>query len=68
MKWSKNMKYKINKSKCAGCGACVSNCPQGAITIGEDGKAEIDLEKCVGCGRCKEICPLDAVEEIKEQE
>jgi ferredoxin len=56
-------KFKIDKSKCAGCGACLNACPYGAIKIGEDGKAVIDKEKCQGCGKCKEICPFDAISE-----
>ncbi|MCK4520325.1 4Fe-4S binding protein [Candidatus Parcubacteria bacterium] len=54
-------KFKINKSKCAGCGACVEVCPYGAIKIGEDGKAVIDEKKCQNCSKCKEICPFNAI-------
>ena len=62
------IKFKVNKSKCAGCGACISACPYGAIKLGEDGKAVIDEEKCRKCGECKEACPLGAIiEEIKEE-
>ena len=35
-------KFKINKSRCAGCGACLKVCPHGAIEIGKDGKVVID--------------------------
>ena len=56
------MKYKVNKEKCIGCGACVANCP-GAIQIGKNGKAEVinskKLEKCGG----KSVCPMDAIQE-----
>jgi len=55
-------KIKVNKSKCAGCGACVSICSHGAIEIGKDGKAAINEEKCQNCGKCKEVCPFDAIE------
>jgi ferredoxin len=54
-------KFKINKLKCAGCGACIKVCPYGAIKIGKDGKATIDEEKCQKCGKCKEACPFDAI-------
>jgi len=56
-------KYKIDESKCAGCGACVEICPHGAIKIREDGKAIIDQKKCRGCDLCKDICPLGAIKE-----
>lgn len=56
-------KFKIDKSKCAGCGACLKACPYGAIKIGEDGKGVIDKEKCRNCGKCKEVCPFDAISE-----
>jgi len=54
-------KFKIDKSKCAGCGACVNICPYGAIKIGEDSKAIIDKKKCQNCGKCKEVCPFNAI-------
>ncbi len=64
----KNMnRFEVNKSKCAGCGACIKICPFGAIKIGEDGKAIIDKNKCQGCGKCKEICPFNAVETEKDK-
>ena len=61
------MKFEVNKSKCAGCGACLRACPHGAIEIGEDGKAFIDQNKCKKCGKCQKICPFDAIEEISEE-
>ncbi len=57
-------KFKIDKSKCAGCGACVRTCPLEAIHIGKDGKAIIDKKKCQKCGECKEVCPFGAIVEI----
>jgi len=58
------IKFKVDKSKCAGCGACLNFCPYKAIKIGEDGKAEIIEEKCQKCGKCKEACPFNAIVEI----
>jgi len=62
------MKFEVNKSKCAGCGACLQACPHGAIKIGEDGKALINQSKCKKCGKCQRICPFDAIEKILEEE
>jgi len=60
-------KFKVNKSKCAGCGACIKVCPYEAIKIGKDGKAIIDEKRCQKCGTCKEVCPFDAIEIIKDE-
>ena len=61
------MKFKVNKSKCAGCGACLRACPHGAIRMGEDGKAFIDQKRCQKCGTCQEICPFNAIEKISDE-
>ncbi len=61
------MKFEVDKSKCAGCGACLRACPHGAIKIGKDGKAFINQDKCKKCGECQKICPFDAIKEIPEE-
>lgn len=59
------MKFRINKEKCAGCQACVQNCP-GAIKMGDDGKAEIiDQEKLEQCGG-ESVCPMGTIEKVSE--
>jgi len=45
---------------CKSCGKCVSSCPNGAVTMSDDG-VEIDREKCVGCGTCVDACFYDAM-------
>ena len=52
------MAYKIS-DECVMCGACVDECPQGAISEG-DGKYVIDEEKCVSCGACEGACSVGA--------
>jgi thioredoxin reductase (NADPH) len=55
----------INDSKCLGCGACVTACPEtshhdvlGLI----NGKAAlIGPTDCIGHGACKTACPFDAI-------
>ncbi len=54
------MAYAIDKDTCIGCGTCVDECPVGAITLNDDGKAVIDAEKCVECGSCAGACPVEA--------
>ncbi|OQX88820.1 MAG: hypothetical protein B6D65_05345 [candidate division Zixibacteria bacterium 4484_93] len=56
----RNIKAKIDKAKCTGCGDCVSVCPVDAIEI-VDGKAEIDEPKCIGCAICANKCPEGAI-------
>lgn len=58
----------VNQSLCNGCGACVSECPTGAITL-TDGVALVDATLCDGCGSleeehrrlCLQVCPVEAL-------
>lgn len=53
--------YYIDEEKCTGCGLCLRNCPQNAIS-GEKKKAhKIDTKYCIKCGVCKDICKFDAI-------
>ena len=47
---------------CVSCGACESQCPVGAISMG-DGKMEIDPNTCINCGSCAGVCPVCAITE-----
>ena len=76
IKFGKDNKAKIDKSKCVECGQCAAACPYSAITnfirpcekackadaihMSETGEAEIDYEKCVSCGACVVQCPFGA--------
>ena len=52
---------KINEEKCNGCGACIPNCPEGAIQI-IDGKARLISDIfCDGLGACIGHCPKNAI-------
>lgn len=53
------MAHKIT-SDCMNCGACVAECPGGAISQG-DGAYVIDAAACIDCGACEFPCPTDAV-------
>ncbi|QGT99674.1 Ferredoxin 3 fused to uncharacterized domain [Candidatus Syntrophocurvum alkaliphilum] len=52
---------KIDEELCDGCGACISPCAEGALTL-IDGKAKIIREElCDGAGFCIGVCPTGAL-------
>ena len=54
------MAYMIN-SECIQCGACESECPEGAISLLDSGDYVVDAAKCQDCGACADVCPTGAV-------
>ena len=57
----------IDDEKCNGCGACIPDCPEGALQL-IDGKARLISDLfCDGLGACIGSCPEDAIS-IEERE
>jgi NAD-dependent dihydropyrimidine dehydrogenase PreA subunit len=52
--------FKVDETKCTGCGICLNVCPVKAISMIE-GKAQIDKGKCTNCGVCASACPAGAI-------
>lgn len=56
----KNIPQLAKKKECTGCLACVSSCPQGALSsyTADDGHVyvKINEEKCIGCKKCEIVC------------
>lgn len=59
----------IDHNKCNGCGACIPNCPEGAMQI-VDAKARLISDLfCDGLGACIGHCPQGAIStEVREAE
>ncbi len=52
---------KIDKTKCIGCGACQSICPE-VFEMTDDNKVKIKSQKDVPCVKeAIESCPVDAI-------
>ncbi|WP_303850834.1 4Fe-4S binding protein [Seleniivibrio woodruffii] len=60
-----NERVQIVTGRCRGCGACVTQCRECAITLFTDADnrklIRIDTAKCTGCGKCIPICRYGAV-------
>jgi ferredoxin len=58
------MAYKITE-ECINCGACEPECPNQAISAGDE-RYVIDFNKCTECvghfdeSQCAAVCPVDA--------
>jgi aryl-alcohol dehydrogenase-like predicted oxidoreductase len=48
---------------CQGCGSCIENCEQGALSL-VDGKSVVDESECILCGYCAEECPVFCIRVI----
>jgi ferredoxin len=53
------MAYKITDD-CLVCGACIDECPNEAISEGDDIYV-IDAAKCDDCATCVDSCPSEAI-------
>lgn len=48
--------------KCTHCGACVTICPTGALSLDKDTmKVDFDSKKCIACELCVKACPPRAM-------
>ncbi|MDO4943421.1 MAG: glycyl-radical enzyme activating protein, partial [Lachnospiraceae bacterium] len=52
---SRKARIMYNPELCIGCGACLAECPNGAISV-IGGKVVTDSKKCTACGKCEEQC------------
>ena len=54
---------RIDADTCTHCGACVGQCPTGALFVEErDRTVALDSEKCIACQQCVPACPYQAIQ------
>ncbi len=58
------MAYFVNE-ECIMCEACIEECPEEAITMGDD-SAVIDPALCKDHAACVDVCPVDAIHKVEE--
>ena len=51
----------VDRRRCVSCGACVGECPRGALRVWRGCFAIVDPAACVGCGKCSRVCPADCI-------
>jgi len=58
---------RVDEDKCDGCGACVTDCAEGALQV-IDGKARVVNDVfCDGLGACIGACPTGALEIVERE-
>jgi pyruvate formate lyase activating enzyme len=52
----------VTPGRCVHCGDCAAACPEGAISLADDGAPVTDRDRCRACGHCVDACPSGARE------
>ena len=57
------MAFRIDETRCVGCGGCAFTCLFGAVSPANDDASlyAIDDTKCVECSQCSHVCPNNAI-------
>lgn len=56
----------FDQKKCVKCTLCHFFCPEGAISVGEDGYPKLDEKHCKGCGVCAKECPAKCIRMVRK--
>lgn len=54
------MRPKADPQLCTGCGTCVDQCPEKALSM-HDRTPQVDASACITCFCCQEVCPEKAI-------
>jgi pyruvate ferredoxin oxidoreductase gamma subunit len=63
----RSLRPQIDFKRCNRCGLCATFCPDGVISLDEQGLPEIDYGHCKGCLVCLVQCPAHAISAVVEQ-
>jgi len=55
-----------NLDVCTKCMTCLARCPEGCISLDEDGFPKVDYDNCKGCLICVEECPIKGIVAVRE--
>jgi pyruvate ferredoxin oxidoreductase gamma subunit len=64
----RTMRPVIDHSLCSRCRLCSTYCPEGGITVDEEGYPHIDYDHCKGCLICMVQCPSHAIQSEPEHD
>jgi pyruvate ferredoxin oxidoreductase gamma subunit len=64
----RTMRPVIEHSMCSRCWLCSTFCPEGGISIDEEGYPQIDYDHCKGCLVCMAQCPSHAIRSVPEHD
>jgi pyruvate ferredoxin oxidoreductase gamma subunit len=56
----------IDRALCTRCGLCCVRCPDGSISLDDEGYPVIDYDHCKGCMICLQQCPVSAIDRQRE--
>ena len=65
--WVANFYADVDSDRCEGCGACVTRCQVGAVSVAAKKQpAVVNRDRCIGCGVCVPTCPTKSINLVKK--
>ena len=60
--------FRVQTEKCVHCSICAEHCPEGAITVSEEGTPVWNKARCTMCLQCLNRCPARCIQYGKKTE